>query len=128
MSVRRLVLTAAAMAAAAVALGELTPALPVLTESLAHPQGTVDRAGPDALVVAAAGLLAWLAWGWGAVGLALTAASALPGLLGNAARIALRPSCARVHDPLEGAAKRVRGAAKCDEDPHEHLYPSGIRR
>ena len=90
MSIRRLVLTAAAMGAAALALGELAPAFSVVTDSLAHPQATVDRAGPDALVIAAAGLLAWLAWGWGAVGLALTAASALPGLLGTVARIALR--------------------------------------
>jgi nucleoid-associated protein YgaU len=89
MSIRRLVLTAAAMAAIAAALGELTPAFPALTESLIQPQATVDRAGPDALVVAAAGLLAWLVWAWGAVGLALTAASALPGLLGGAARLAL---------------------------------------
>jgi nucleoid-associated protein YgaU len=89
MSIRRLVLTAAAMAAIAAALGELAPAFPVLTDSLAQPQATVDRAGPDALVVTAAGLLAWLVWGWGAVGLALTAASALPGLLGGAARLAL---------------------------------------
>src|SRR5215218_10141741 len=89
MSVRRLVLTVAAMAAVAAALGELTPAFPAMSEALARPQATVDRAGPDALVVAATGLLAWLVWGWGAVGLALTAASALPGLLGGAARLAL---------------------------------------
>lgn len=89
MSIRRLVLTVAAMTAVAVALGQLTPALSVLAESLARPQATADRAGPDALVVAAAGLLAWLVWAWGAVGLALTAASALPGLLGGAARLAL---------------------------------------
>ena len=41
-------------------------------------------------MLAAAGLLAWASWGWGAVGLVLTAASALPGLLGSAAGIAVR--------------------------------------
>jgi nucleoid-associated protein YgaU len=89
MSIRRLVLTVAAMAAIAAALDRLTPAFSVLAEALASPQATVDRAGPDALVVALAGLLAWLVWAWGAVGLALTAASVLPGLLGDAARLAL---------------------------------------
>jgi nucleoid-associated protein YgaU len=89
MSIRRLVLTAGAMAAIAAALGQLTPALPVLADVLSHPQATADRAGPDTVVVAVAGLLAWLVWAWGAIGLALTAASALPGLLGAAARLAL---------------------------------------
>jgi nucleoid-associated protein YgaU len=46
--------------------------------------------GPDALISSAAGLLAWMVWAWGALGLALTAASALPGLVGTAARLALR--------------------------------------
>lgn len=89
MSVRRLALTAVAMAAIAAVLSRLAPDVPLLVEALAHPQATADRAGPDTLVVAGAGLLAWLVWGWGALGLALTAASALPGLLGGAARFAL---------------------------------------
>jgi hypothetical protein len=89
MSIRRLLLTAAAMAAVAVALTALTPAFPAMAEALTDPQGTVDRAGADTLVLAVAGLLAWLCWAWGALGLALTAASALPGLLGSMARTAL---------------------------------------
>jgi hypothetical protein len=89
MSIRRLLLTAAAMAAVAVALTALTPAFPAMAEAMADPQGTVDRAGADTLVLAGAGLLAWLCWAWGAVGLALTAASALPGLLGSIARAGL---------------------------------------
>ena len=89
MSIRRLLVTAAAMAAAAVALTALTPAFPAMSEALTDPQGTVDRAGADTLVLAGAGLLAWLCWAWGALGLALTAASALPGLLGSTARAAL---------------------------------------
>ena len=47
--------------------------------ALATAQRTADTAGPDALVLAAAGLLAWAVWAWGALGLALTAATALPG-------------------------------------------------
>src|SRR4051795_13565414 len=35
-----------------------------------------------------AGLLAWVVWAWGVLGLALTAASALPGMVGGAARLA----------------------------------------
>ena len=89
MSIRRLLLTAAAMAAVAVALTALAPAIPAMTEALTDPQGTVDRAGADTLVLAGAGLLAWLCWAWGALGLVLTAASAVPGLLGSAARAAL---------------------------------------
>ena len=90
MSVRRLLLTAAAMAAVAVALTALAPGLPAMVEALAHPQRTVDQAGADAVVLAGAGLLAWLCWGWGALGLTLTAASALPGLFGGVARLALQ--------------------------------------
>ena len=57
--------------------------------TLAAAQRTADTAGPDVLVTSAAGLLAWAVWAWGALGLALTAASALPGMLGGAARLAL---------------------------------------
>jgi nucleoid-associated protein YgaU len=88
MSLRRLVLTAASMALVAVALAALTPAVPDMAGALASAQRTADTMGPDALVVAAAGLLAWVVWGWGVLGLALTAASALPGMLGSAARLA----------------------------------------
>lgn len=98
MSVRRLGLTAVAMALIATALAGLTPAIAEMTGALTAPQLTVDTAGPDAVVVAAAGLLAWAVWAWGALGLALTATSALPGLLGAAARMAtqvLLPAGAR---------------------------------
>jgi nucleoid-associated protein YgaU len=86
MSIRRLIGTALAMALAAMALDALTPAITAMAAHLAAAQRTVDTAGPDALVVSAAGLLAWAVWAWGALGLALTAASALPGLVGAAAR------------------------------------------
>ena len=86
MSIRRLLGTALAMALGAAALTALTPGIPVMAADLAAAQRTVDTAGPDALVISAAGLLAWAVWAWGALGLALTAASALPGLTGVVAR------------------------------------------
>ena len=89
MSIRRLVATTAVMGVIAGALAVLTPGLSSMTGALAAAQRTADAAGPDALVISAAGLLAWAVWAWGALGLALTAASALPGLLGGAARVAL---------------------------------------
>jgi nucleoid-associated protein YgaU len=90
MSVVRLAGTTAAMALVAVALGTLTPELSVMTGALADAQGTADTAGPDALVLSAVGLLAWAVWVWGALGLTLTAATALPGLLGGTARLLLQ--------------------------------------
>ncbi|TFV81391.1 hypothetical protein [Blastococcus sp. CT_GayMR16] len=90
MSIRRLVVTTAAMAAVAVVLAALTPPLPAMTSALTAAQRTADTQGPDVLITAATGLLAWVVWTWGALGLALTAASALPGVLGGAARRALQ--------------------------------------
>jgi nucleoid-associated protein YgaU len=98
MSLRRLLLTAISMGLVAAALTELTPAAAEMSAALASPQRTVDTLGADALVLAAAGLLAWAVWAWGALGLALTATSALPGALGSAARTAtqvLLPAGAR---------------------------------
>ena len=86
MSIRRLAGTALTMASVAFALSALTPGLATMVGDLAAAQRTVDAAGPDALVVSAAGLVAWVVWAWGAVGLVLTAASALPGLAGAVAR------------------------------------------
>jgi hypothetical protein len=90
MSIRRLVATAAGMAAIAVALAALTPPLPAMAGTLAAAQRTVDTQGADVLIASTAGLLAWAVWAWGALGLTLTAASALPGLAGAAARLALQ--------------------------------------
>jgi nucleoid-associated protein YgaU len=85
MSLRRLAATTAVMAGAAVLLAALTPELPDVT-AVRNPQALADTAGPDALVLAGAALLAWLAWGWGVLGLVLTALSAAPGVLGAVAR------------------------------------------
>jgi hypothetical protein len=98
MSLRRLGSITAAMAAIAVLLLVLSPASAVLREAVTAPQGLADATGADTVVLAWAALLAWLAWAWGAVGLVLTAASALPGALGWLARLLLRavlPASAR---------------------------------
>jgi hypothetical protein len=99
MSIRRLLVTGAAMAVIAVALSALAPPFPDMTGALAAAQRTVDMHGPDALISSAAGLAAWAVWAWGAAGLTLTAASALPGLAGTAARLAL-------HAVLPAGARR----------------------
>lgn len=90
MSVRRMLPTTAAMAAIAEALAVLAPSPAAVLGALASPQALVDTAGPGALVLAAVAGLAWLVWAWGALGLLLTAAGALPGVLGWAARLLLR--------------------------------------
>jgi nucleoid-associated protein YgaU len=86
----RLVLTAAVMGLVAVLLAAVTPPVGEMTGTLAAAQRTVDTVGSDAVVVAAAGLLAWAVWAWGCLGLLLTATSAVPGLLGDIARLASR--------------------------------------
>jgi nucleoid-associated protein YgaU len=78
------------MAAVALFLSRLTPAPAELAAALGAPQHTVDTAGADVLLLAAAGLAAWCVWAWGALGLALTAVSAAPGAAGVAARVLLR--------------------------------------
>ena len=99
MSIRRLVITAAVMALIAGALAALTPGIGAMAGTLAAAQRTADTAGPDALVLSAAGVAAWAVWSWGALGLVLTAGSALPGGLGDAARVAL-------HIALPAGARR----------------------
>lgn len=90
MSVRRLVLTAAAMAAIAAGLRVLAPSPAAVLDALAAPQELADTVGPGALVLAIVGGLAWLAWAWGALGLLLTAGAALPGAAGWIARLLQR--------------------------------------
>ncbi|WP_029432646.1 LysM domain-containing protein [Blastococcus sp. URHD0036] len=86
MSLRRLFATTAAMAVTAALLASLDADLPG-PGALAHPQAVADAVGPDQLVAGLAALLAWVAWGWGALGLLLTALSAAPGVLGATARL-----------------------------------------
>lgn len=90
MSTRRLLATVAAMVGIALVLGALTPPPEAMAGALAAAQRTADTQGPDVLIGSAAGLLAWAVWAWGALGLALTAASALPGIVGGASRLILR--------------------------------------
>lgn len=98
MSLRRLLLAATTMAGLAVVLRVLAPSPTATLAALAAPQSVSDTAGPDVLVLAVAGGLAWLAWAWGTVGLVLTAAGTLPGAAGWAARLlqhAVLPAGAR---------------------------------
>ena len=90
MSTRRLTGTTAAMAVVAWALTLLTPSPTAMSAAVLGAQRTADSEGAEALVVAGAGLLAWGVWAWGACGLLLTAASALPGVLGAAADVLTR--------------------------------------
>ncbi len=86
MTVRRLVLTTTAMAALAVLLRGLTGPWDRALATLVDAATVSTTSGPEQVVLAAAGLLAWAAWGWGALGLLLTAASAAPGIAGALAR------------------------------------------
>src|SRR4051812_25301613 len=114
MSLRRLALTTACMGLVAVALAGLTPTATDMAGGLppppppagttgappppppapgmggapAPPQRRADTAGADSLVIAAGGLLGWVVWAWGVLGLALPAVSALRGMVGGAARLA----------------------------------------
>src|SRR4051794_15428840 len=90
MSIRRLVGTALAMAIIGVLLARLGPTTATLLEALTRPQRVADSSCPDDVVLAWAAILAWAVWGWGVLGLGLTAATALPGLLGSVARWVLR--------------------------------------
>lgn len=98
MSAVRWLSTTVALSAVGWLLSALAPAPTELQAALADPQHLVDTAGPDALLLAGSAALAWLCWAWGALGLALTAASALPGWAGDVAGVLLRaalPAAAR---------------------------------
>lgn len=90
MSIRRLLGTAAAMAAAAVALRSVTPDLAAVTEAGPDLQRAVDTAGAETVLLAGVAALAWGAWLWGVLGLVLTALSGLPGAAGTVARVLTR--------------------------------------
>lgn len=86
MSLARLTGAAVAMAAVGATLPMLAPDPVGAARSLAAVQRLADTAGGDAVVLRVAGLLVWLVWAWGAVGLGLTAVGALPGVAGAVAR------------------------------------------
>ncbi|MPQ99813.1 hypothetical protein GB931_18195 [Modestobacter sp. I12A-02628] len=89
MSTRRLIATVIGMAGLAWCLRLVGGGLDELAAAAGDPQSVADRAGADQLVLLLATALAWLVWGWGALGLLLTAAAALPGVLGRAAGVLL---------------------------------------
>jgi hypothetical protein len=88
-SVRRWAATSAVFGLVAWALALLGPDPAALRSALSDPQGLVDTAGADELVVVAVGALAWLCWAWGALGLLLTAASTAPGWAGRLSAVLL---------------------------------------
>ena len=90
MSMPRLLLTALGLTVIAGALSALTPPISQAVATLGAAQRTADAAGGDVVVLHATALLAWLVWGWGALGLGLTALTTLPGRPGHAARTAVR--------------------------------------
>ncbi|TFV54039.1 hypothetical protein E4P41_20025 [Geodermatophilus sp. DF01-2] len=98
MSIRRLLGTTAAMAAAAAGLHTVTPDLSGITGTGLDLQRAVDTVGAESVLLAGVAALAWAAWLWGVLGLGLTALSALPGAVGALARVAARcvlPASAR---------------------------------
>jgi hypothetical protein len=74
------------MAAVAVALRALTGPWGAGLATLADATSVSATSGPETVVVAAAGLLAWAVWAWGALGLLLTAVAATPGVCGALAQ------------------------------------------
>ncbi|WP_448610014.1 hypothetical protein [Geodermatophilus sp. URMC 60] len=98
MSIRRLLGTTAALAAAAAGLRAVTPDLGAVAATGLDLQRAVDTVGPETVLVAGVAALAWAVWLWGALGLSLTALSALPGAAGTLARALTRcllPAAAR---------------------------------
>src|SRR3712207_3438605 len=78
------------MAAVAVALRALSGPWRSALATLSCAPAVSAVSGPEDVVLAAAGLLAWAVWAWGALGLLLTAASAAPGATGALARVLAR--------------------------------------
>ncbi|MGY5882762.1 LysM peptidoglycan-binding domain-containing protein [Modestobacter lacusdianchii] len=81
--------TTAAVCGAGWLLAALGAAPAELRAAAQAPQQLVDTAGADALVVVVVTALAWLCWAWGALGLLLTAATAVPGWAGRLAGVLL---------------------------------------
>jgi hypothetical protein len=86
MSLRRMSAAVSLLAVVAVLLLAVSPGPSASWAALASPQQVVDTAGPDGLLIPLAAVLAWLAWGWATLGLAATAAAALPGAAGRIGR------------------------------------------
>jgi hypothetical protein len=78
-----------ALAGTAWLLAALGPSGQQVRHAVTAPQALVDSGGPDALLVVAAAAAGWLCWAWGALGLLLTATSALPGAAGRVAGLLL---------------------------------------
>ena len=99
MTVRRLLLTSAAMAAVAAALRALAGPWRSALATLASAPAVSATSGPEDVVLAAAGVLAWAVWAWGALGLLLTAASAAASASSNCAVRSANNRCHRTPPP-----------------------------
>ncbi len=88
-TVRRWVTTTLLMTSVGAVLLALAPDGVLVRAAVTAPQALVDTSGPDALLVLLAWVLAVLCWAWGSLGLVLTGLSALPGLAGRVAGIAV---------------------------------------
>ena len=131
--------TTTAMAAVAWALLSLGPAVDEVRAAAADPQGLVDRAGADALVVVVVAAVAWTVWAWGALGLLLTATSTVPGATGRlagwvlagvlplaarrAAAVALGVGLSSVAPVLLAPAVPSLAVAAAADGPEEHAGP-----
>ena len=89
MTVRRWATTTLAMAGTGVLLALLAPDRALVDAVLAGPQQLVDTRGSDVLVVVLAWVLAAACWAWGLLGLVLTGLTAVPGVAGRVAAVAL---------------------------------------
>ena len=86
MSVVRLGATGLALAAVAAALLLLAGGPVAALQGLGRAPVLAASGHAEDVVLALTGLLVWAAWAWGALGVVLTAVSALPGLAGALAR------------------------------------------
>jgi hypothetical protein len=123
MTARRLLLTAIAMAGIATALRAVTPSPAALVDTLGRAPHVVTTAAAEDVVLAAVGLLAWLAWGWGVLGLILTAASGAPGVLG---RVGDRLARRLVPAGVRSAAAVALGVGLGVASPAMAAAPAGV--
>ncbi len=97
-TVRRWATTTLVMALVGAGLLALLPDPDLVEQAITAPQTLVDTRGVDALLVVLAWALTAAGWTWGALGLALTGLSTLPGWVGRVATgavLVLLPAGAR---------------------------------
>src|SRR3712207_9042707 len=90
MAIRGLFGTATGVGRAAAGLRAVPPGLGTVGDGGLDLERVVDTAGAETVLLAGVAALAWVVWLWGALGLTLTALSALPGVAGTIARTLTR--------------------------------------